>query len=94
MTKDARLRMISWLLVSAALYGSSILLVALCPPSGVWAQLQTGLWKLGNITVGAFLGYWADRHLYGRMGPTASTGRQIARALIVAASILGVSLGL
>lgn len=79
-------RMAQWLLLALVLY--ALALVTTQP------QLQTALWKLGHITLGAFAGYWVDRNLYGRLSPESAAGRVIARAVIVAAAVLGMAFGL
>jgi hypothetical protein len=86
MNKQDRLRMVSWLMFSTVLYTAAI--YAGNP------QIQTGLWKMGHITMGAFIGYWADRHLLGQMNYASSQGRQLSRAIIVAAAIIGMANGL
>lgn len=79
-------RMLHWLVIALALYAAALLTTQ--------PQLQTGLWKLGHITTGAFAGYWVDRNLYGRVNSGSESGRLIARALIVVACVLGMALGL
>lgn len=81
-------RMIEWLLLAAVFYAAAM---AVSQP-----QVQTLLWKLGHITVGAFLGYWLDRRLLGRYVAELHFGtlRVIARAVIVGCAILGVAFGL
>jgi hypothetical protein len=81
-----KLRMVSWLLLAVAFYTSAIYCTQ--------PQIQTGLWKMGHITMGAFVGYWADRHLLGAITYSASQGRMISRAIIVAAAIIGMASGL
>ena len=80
------LRMFHWLLLAVLFYAAALLVTQ--------PQIQTGLWKLGHITVGAFAGYWIDRNLFGRVSPDASGTRLLARAVVVAASILGMAFGL
>lgn len=88
MNKKDLFRMFPWVVLAAAFYAGAL---AMPQP-----QLETILWKLGHITVGAFLGYWIDRHLFGRYVPQvhSSTPRAHARALIVGAVILGIAFGL
>ena len=87
MTKRDKMRMVQWLLLAAVFYLLAMF-VAVQP------QLQTALWKCGHITVGAFAGYWIDRNLYGRLDADAEHGRIVARAIVVAAAILGMAFGL
>lgn len=86
MAKKDRMRMIQWLLLAAAFYASAF---AVTHP-----QLQTALWKCGHITIGAFGGYWIDRNLYGRLMTESTHGRVVARAIVVAAAVLGMAFGL
>lgn len=88
MNKKDLFRMFPWLVLAAGLYG--IAMIVQNP------QLQTLFWKLGHITVAAYLGYWLDRHLLGRYVPETHFGthRVLARAFIVGSVILGVAFGL
>jgi len=86
MNKQDKFRMVSWLLLAIAFYTSAVFCTQ--------PQIQTALWKMGHITIGAFLGYWADRHLIGRMNFASSPGRMVSRAIIVAAAIIGMASGL
>jgi hypothetical protein len=78
--------MVSWLLLGVVFYTSAVFCTQ--------PQVQTGLWKMGHITIGSFLGYWADRHLLGAIERDASQGRMLSRAIIVAAAIVGMASGL
>ena len=78
--------MFQWLIMAAVFYGLALLVSQ--------PQLQTGLWKAGHITSGAFIGYWIDRHLYGRLAYNDVGARVIARAVIIGAAIFGMALGL
>lgn len=86
MSKRDKLRMAHWLMFAAMLY-----IAAICTHQ---PQLQTGLWKAGHITSGAFLGYWIDRNLFERVTPASSGARLTARAVVVAASVIGMAFGL
>lgn len=57
---------------------------------------STVLWKAGNATSGAYLGYWIDRHAFKgvRVGVDSPAAWHIRRAVIIAAVVLAVSLGL
>lgn len=82
-----KLRMIQWLLIAAVFYGAAMIVQQ--------PQAQTGLWKAGHITSGAFLGYWIDRHLFGRYDHSdINTNRVLARAIVAGAAILGMAFGL
>lgn len=86
-TKREYLRMIQWLWFAAMLYLAAMLATN--------AQAQTGLWKAGHITSGAFIGYWIDRNLFGRFtSDHCYTPRAIARAIVVGCAILGMAFGL
>ena len=86
MTYRDKLRMMQWLCLAAAFYALAVLVQQ--------PQLQTGLWKAGHITSGAFVGYWIDRGLFGRVDGASSDGRLITRAIVAAAAILGMAFGL
>lgn len=86
MSKQDKLRMVQWLLLAAIFYATALFVSH--------PQIQTAVWKCGHITVGAFGGYWIDRNLYGRLMPESAPSRVIARAIVVAAAILGMAFGL
>lgn len=81
-------RMLPWALLAILFY---IAALATAQP-----QIQTLLWKVGHITLGANIGYWIDRTAFmDRLEPgTTDPIRAMARAVVVAAAILGLSLGL
>ena len=85
------LRMFHYLVIAAFLY-----FIAYCLGiNETFRQLSTIAWKLGNATVAAYLGYWLDRHLFrNRITDDSVPLLQIRRAIIVAAVILAVSMGL
>lgn len=91
-----RTRMFEWLLLALAFYTLSVMAHTVLPgfAEARIAQVETLSWKLGNAVVGAYLGYWADRTLIGRIWNSDTDLRVIARALIVAAFILGISSGI
>lgn len=80
------LRMIEWLLLAIVFY-------ALALAVGIH-QLETLFWKLGGVTVGVFMGYWADRVALGRVVWDSGDLRKVARAIIVLACVYGVSGGI
>lgn len=86
MTYRDKLRMFEWLLLAAFFYALAVMVVQ--------PQLETGLWKAGHITSGAFIGYWMDRNLNGRIISPPSDQRLLVRAIVVAAAILGMAFGL
>lgn len=87
MNEKEYFRMFQWLLLAACFYIAAVIVQQ--------PQIQTGLWKAGHITSGAFLGYWIDRHLFGRYtSDPGYTHRVIARAIVVGACIFGMALGL
>lgn len=87
MNQKNLLRMLPWLLLSACCYAAAVVVSQ--------PQLQTGLWKAGHITAGAYLGYWIDRHLFGPVDRLSGfKERMAARAIVVAAAILGMAFGL
>lgn len=84
-------RMFDWLVWALVCY---VLVFALR-----WLELapqaQTVLWKLGNLTVAAYAGYWLDRRIFrSRITDTSPPLREIRRAIVVAAAMLTVGLGL
>lgn len=101
----SRGRMLQWFIFSAILYA----LVLWGGKYGLdkegWPLvIQSALTKGANINGGAFLGYWIDRTLYigydlgVRDNPSAFSDmakalRLLSRALLVAACILGASMG-
>jgi hypothetical protein len=87
MTKQDRTRMLSWLLLSFLLYALALMI---SQP----VQVQTLLWKAGHVTVAAHLGYWVDRHAFGRVTAGDSDTRRMARAIVIAGAMLAMSMGL
>lgn len=86
-----RTRMIEWLLLAVSFYMGSMLMYRF----GVLPEMQGIGRKLGHITVAAYLGYWIDRHLYrDRLTRNTPAILHIRRAVIVAACILAVAMGL
>jgi Putative 2/3 transmembrane domain holin len=85
-----KLRMVQWLALAVVFYGLALSLFAQQP------QLQTLCWKLGNLTVAGFLGYWLDRRAfwYARLDATSAPLLQIRRAIVMAAAMLAVAMGL
>ncbi len=79
-------RMFEWLLISIALYAAAIYIQH--------PQIQVGLWKAGHINSAAFIGYWICRRLFGRFDVNSNPTLHAARALIIAACIIGMALGL
>lgn len=87
-------RMLQWVALAAVFYFVSIGLSQV-GDGGIAPQLQTLCWKLGNITIAAFLGYKIDVHASRKRINEASTDLEhIRRALTMAAAMIGVSLGL
>lgn len=83
-----KLRMAQWLLFAAIFYGIAMYISM--------PQIQTLCWKLGNVTVAAFVGYWIDRRAFYKKRLTGESvpTEEIRRAIIIAAAMLAVSLGL
>jgi hypothetical protein len=84
-------RMIEWLILAVVFYVVAVVLTLKAPHLGT---LQTLFWKLGHVTVGAFLGYWVDRMALGRVNPESEGLRKVARAIIIFAAVFGVAGGL
>ena len=84
--KDA-FRRFQWLIFAAVFY---VIALNVAMP-----QMQTLCWKLGNVTVASFVGYWIDRHLFrSRLDEWSHAPAQIRRAIIVAAAMISEALGL
>ena len=81
-----KLRMVQWILLALFFYLSAMLITE--------PKAQTVFWKCGNITTAAFLGYWIDRNLFGRLSIASAPARILARAIVIGASIIGLGLGL
>lgn len=83
-------RMLGWLVWAVVFYTVAIHL----RNAGIEPQLQVLAWKLGNMTSSAYAGYWLDRRAFSRVDSgTCSTG-QLRRAIIMAAAMVTVGLGL
>jgi Putative 2/3 transmembrane domain holin len=89
MKKDI-LRMAEWLVVAGVLYGACFLLRAF----DAAPQAQVVLWKLGNLTVAGHVGYWMDRRAFTRIMADSTVHEQLRRAIVIAAAMLSVALGL
>jgi len=85
-----KFRMAQWLLFAAFFYAMALYAFGSQP------QLQTLAWKLGNLTVAAFTGYWIDRRAFpvARIDQASSDLRHIRRAIIMSAAMLSVAMGL
>lgn len=83
-------RMLEWLGLAALLYALCITLRTF----EIEPQAQVVLWKLGNVTVSAFTGYWIDRRAFYRIATYSHTHEQLRRAIVMAAAMIAVSLGL
>jgi len=88
--KSEKMRMVEWLLLAALFYMGCVVLRAL----EMEPQVQVVLWKLGNVTVAAYVGYWIDRRAFTRVMVTTTPLEQVRRAIVMAAAMLSVSLGL
>lgn len=90
MQKLAKIRLIGWILASAVL-------LAILMPNALHL-FAVDLHKMSLVTIGAVMAYWLDRSLFPYARPDRMTGvaadqAMIRRAIIVAAVILGMSLG-
>jgi len=83
-------RMLEWLLMALACYAACITLRTL----DIEPQVQVLLWKLGNVTVSAYAGYWVDRRAFSRVLKSTAPLEQIRRAIVMAAAMLSVAMGL
>lgn len=84
--KKEYLRMIEWLQLAGVFYTLSMMVGD--------HRLQTLFWKLGGVTAGTFMGYWADRVAIGRIVLDSSDLRKVARAIVVLACVYGVTGGI
>ena len=85
-----KLRMIQWLAFAVGFYGLALFVF------GDQPQLQTLMWKLGNLTVASFAGYWIDRTAfwYSRIDVESPPILQLRRAGLMAAAMFAVGMGL
>ena len=85
-------RMIDWLAMAFCFHVAAIVL----RQHSLEPQIQTVLWKLGNLTLAAYAGYWIDRRVFflTRMTLSSPPLEQMRRAIIVAAAMIAVGLGL
>jgi len=78
-------RMLIWVAMSIFFYGMAMMVETIV--------MQTFLVKLGNVTAAGNVGYWIARMALGRIGCESSGNEKIARSIVVAAAIIGISLG-
>lgn len=84
-------RMFDWLVWAVICYAAAMVLRTY----DIAPMAQTVLWKIGNVTVGAYVGYWIDRRAFRtRIDDSATSTMHIRRAIIIAAAILAIGLGL
>ena len=85
-------RMLDWLIWAFLFHTGAILLRTY----GLEPQIQTILWKLGNLTLAAYAGYWIDRRAFYRYRIEMSSPplEQVRRAIVIAAAMVAVGLGL
>lgn len=87
-----RLRMTELLITALVLYALALVITN--------PQIQVAFYKCGNATLGAFGGYWIDRlafpfgRIHQNTDATIKNGRELRRAIIIGATVLGVTLGL
>lgn len=99
MTERGFGRMAQWGVLSIIIY-----LVVLYMPMTL--TLQAALLKGANVNAGMFLGYWGDRTVFYRAddiierkgedgnAPAIIAGRMLARAVIMASCVIGISTGI
>lgn len=87
-------RMFQWLLIAAALYASAMTLHYFSTGPTLWSPIETVLWKLGHVTVAGFAGYWLDRSLFRDRISANDKTCHMRRAVIVAAVVVAVAMGL
>lgn len=81
-------RMLIWLALSVLAYAASSAAGADHP------QVQVVLYKVGHVTLLAWVGYWIARQALGRVWSSTEPTRVLARAVIMAGVIVAGSLGL
>ena len=85
-----KLRMVHWLALAVVFYALALWVF------GGEPQLQTLCWKLGNLTVAGFMGYWLDRNVFWYARPDAVSPPlwHITARDRVAAAMMAVATGL
>lgn len=81
-------RMLIWLALSVLAYAASAAAGTDHP------QVQVVLYKVGHVTLLAWVGYWISRQALGRIYDHTNSTRVLARGVIMAGVIVGGSLGL
>lgn len=90
-----RIRMLHWMLLSVVCYWLAGFLQTMpaATPDGTFPHMQAVLWRVGHLNLGAFLGYWVDRHAFrDRILPWGPALALIRRAIIIAACIIGMAI--
>lgn len=90
MPKRDLARMADWLIWAVLAYAICFVLRA----HDLEPQVQTVMWKLGNATVAAYAGYWLDRRAFCRLSDQNDSLDGVRRAIVMAATMLAVGLGL
>jgi hypothetical protein len=92
MTNNDWARMFQWLLFSIICY----FIAAVLASWNAQPQVQVIFWKVGHLALGANLGYWIDRNAFkrSRVNELSPALFGIRRAIIIAAAILALALGL
>lgn len=92
MEKTERLRMFQWLLLTVVFYAVAY---ALKLNGDIFPSMQNVFYKLGHVSVGAYLGYFIDRNASRcRLTTSSPDAHHIRRAIIVGAAMLAVAYGL
>lgn len=90
-------RMLQWLLLALLAYLIAMLLAQMpaATDAGMLPRLQVVLWKIGHLTLSAWVGYWIDRAAFpgGRLPDNDFQMRApdlfyIRRAIVIAATML------
>lgn len=85
-TKD-RARMVQWLAAAVACYAVALVITQ--------PQIQTLFWKVGHVTLAAWLGYQIDRQAFPYERCKEGMPQcQLRRAIIMGAAMLAIGLGL
>jgi len=87
-----KIRMFQWLATAMVLFA----IAAITALSGIVELRPIGLIasKAANVTLGAFIGYWIDRHAFrSRIEPGSDPLLHLRRAMIIGAAIYAVAGG-
>lgn len=89
-----RSRMLQWLIAGIACYALAMILT-FADMMVSQPQIQIALWKAGNVTLAAWLGYQIDRQAFPYERCKEGLHHcQLRRAIVMSAAMLAIGLGL